>query len=417
MVSRTVRPPGRARPRAAAFVAVVGTLLACLAVYGPPSAARTDDGGVCRVSWTADQWSGGFTAQVSVTNLGPAVSSWELGWTFDAGQKVTSGWNARVTQDGTSVTAHSLDYNGSLPTGSSTSFGLQGTWSGTDPAPDDFTLNGASCGDGPAPTSGTSATPTGSPSGSASPSDSPAPSGSASPTPSDDPAPGCADATVCSGFEDQTGSIPSGSWTVVAPDCNGSGKVTVDSSVVHAGSRSLRVDGAAGYCNHAFAATAEDVSAVGPVVYGRLWVRHTTALPAAHVTMVTMADARDGGRELRIGGQNAALQWNRQSDDATLPAQSPAGVALSAPLPTGRWVCLRFAIDTTRQSMDTWMDDRQIAGLHVDGTPTQDVDSQWLSRTTAPRPTTLRLGWESYGTGDDTLWYDDIALGSSPLAC
>ncbi|MER6923384.1 cellulose-binding protein, partial [Streptomyces spiralis] len=243
------------------------------------------------------------------------------------------------------------------------------------------------------------------------------PTPSPTPTPSGGPSPECGGATVCSGFEDQTGSVPSGAWTTVAPDCQGSGKVTVDTSVAHTGSRSVRVDGAAGYCNHAFVATTKDVSAVGPVVYGRLWVRHTTSLPAAHVTMITMADARDGGRDLRMGGQNGALQWNRQSDDATLPAQSPAGVALSAPLPTGRWVCLRFAVDTTRQSMDTWMDDTQIAGLHVDGTPTQDVDAQWLSRTTAPRPTTLRLGWESYGTGDDTLWYDDVALGSSPLSC
>ncbi|MGV9350136.1 cellulose-binding domain-containing protein [Streptomyces spiralis] len=414
MVSRTVRPPGRRPARAAALVTLMSALLAWLAGYGPLSAARgADQGGACRVSWTVNQWSGGFTAQVSVTNLGPQVGSWTLGWTFDAGQRVTSAWNARVDQTGTAVTATSLDYNGSLATGGSASFGLQGTWSGANPAPGDFTFDGAPCGDGSDPGPGPSPDPT--PSTTPTPSGTPTPS--PTPTPSGGPSPECGGATVCSGFEDQTGSVPSGAWTTVAPDCQGSGKVAVDTSVAHTGSRSVRVDGAAGYCNHAFVATTKDVSAVGPVVYGRLWVRHTTSLPAAHVTMITMADARDGGRDLRVGGQNGALQWNRQSDDATLPAQSPAGVALSAPLPTGRWVCLRFAVDTTRQNMDTWMDDTQIAGLHVDGTPTQDVDAQWLSRTTAPRPTTLRLGWESYGTGDDTLWYDDVAFGSSPLSC
>ncbi|MFF0248181.1 hypothetical protein ACWEU6_16835 [Streptosporangium sandarakinum] len=130
-----------------------------------------------------------------------------------------------------------------------------------------------------------------------------------------------------------------------------------------------------------------------------------------------MADARDGGRDLRVGGQNGALQWNRESDDATLPEQSPAGVALSTPLPVGRWVCLRYEIDTTRQSIRTLVDDQEVAGLRVDGVPTQDVDSQWLRRTTAPRPTTLRLGWESYGGDQDTIWYDDVALSSSPLSC
>jgi hypothetical protein len=67
--------------------------------------------------------------------------------------------------------------------------------------------------------------------------------------------------------------------------------------------------------------------------------------------------------------------------------------------------------------MDTWVNGTEVPGLHVDGVPTQDIDQQWLSRTTAPRPTTLRLGWEAYGTGDDTVWYDDVALGNQPIAC
>ncbi|WP_433501360.1 hypothetical protein ACQP1K_14175 [Sphaerimonospora sp. CA-214678] len=133
--------------------------------------------------------------------------------------------------------------------------------------------------------------------------------------------------------------------------------------------------------------------------------------------MITMSDSRDGGKDLRIGGQNGALQWNRESDDATLPEQSPSGVAQSSPLPTGRWVCLRFQIDTTQQSMRTYLDGQEIAGLRVDGVPTQDIDSQWLRRTTAPRPTTFRLGWESYAGDQDTLWYDDVALGANPIGC
>ncbi|MFD7921380.1 cellulose-binding protein [Streptomyces sp. NPDC059740] len=228
---------------------------------------------------------------------------------------------------------------------------------------------------------------------------------------------GCQAAAVCTDFEDQSGSTPGGAWQTVAPDCQGTGTATVDTAVAHSGTRSIRVDGGTGYCNHVFVATTADLSSVGPVVYGRLWVRHTTPLPASHVTMVAMPDASQGGRALRVGGQNGALQWNRESDDATLPEQSPAGVALSTPLPTDRWACLRFEVDTTRQSMATWLDDAEVPGLHVDGTPTQDVDGQWLRSGTAPRPTGLRLGWESYGSGADTVWYDDVALGSSPQSC
>ncbi|MBO4275229.1 hypothetical protein, partial [Microbispora triticiradicis] len=232
------------------------------------------------------------------------------------------------------------------------------------------------------------------------------------------PSTGCSGSglVVCSGFEDQSGT-PSGEWQVSTPNCSGSGTATIDTSTAHSGGKSLRVNGGGNYCNHMFVGTTKNVSAIGPVVYGRMWVRHTTALPANHVTMITMADSRDGGKDLRIGGQGNALQWNRESDDATLPEQSPAGIALSTPLPTNRWVCLRFQIDTSQQAMRTYLDDQEIAGLRVDGTPTQNVDAQWLRRTTAPRPTTFRLGWESYGSDSDTLWYDDVALGSSPVGC
>lgn len=224
-------------------------------------------------------------------------------------------------------------------------------------------------------------------------------------------------ALICSDFEDQTGPVPSGDWQFTTPDCQGTGTAAVDTEVAHSGGRSLRVDGGTGYCNHAFVASTADLSSAGPVVYVRMWVRHTTALPAAHVTFVSLPDTSQDGRSLRVGGQNGALQWNREVDDATLPAQSPAGVALSRPLPTDSWQCLRFSIDTTAPGLDTWLGDELVPGLHADGDPTQDVDQQWLARTTPPRPTALRLGWESYGTGDDTLWFDDVTVGSAPVDC
>ncbi|MFF0306951.1 cellulose-binding domain-containing protein [Streptosporangium sp. NPDC004379] len=410
-----------ARFRAVAVSAalVLGGLAATAAV---PAAALPDTG--CRVDYTLNQWQGGFTAQVKVTNLGPAVNGWRLRWTFGGDQRVTSAWSAQVGQSGTTVTATNVSWNASLPTGGTADFGLQGTWTAADPVPADFTLNDVACnGAGsPSPSVTPTATPTATPTvtptatPTATPTVTPTVTPTATPTVTPTGEPGCAGAAVCSGFEDQTG-VPAGDWQVVTPNCSGSGTAVVDTSVAHSGSRSLRINGGGGYCNHVFAGTTRDVSAVGPVVYGRMWVRHTTALPTGHISMITMADSRDGGRDLRVGGQNGALQWNRESDDATLPEQSPTGVSLSTPLPVGRWVCLRYEIDTTRQSIRTLLDDREVAGLRVDGVPTQDVDSQWLRRTTAPRPTTLRLGWESYSGDQDTIWYDDVALSSSPLSC
>ncbi|MGX1364781.1 hypothetical protein RKD19_000140 [Streptomyces canus] len=331
-------------------------VLTVVAVALPAIATSRAQGAAtgCTVEYTTNEWSGGFTAQIRVTNLGAALNGWRLEWAYGGDQQVTSAWNAQVTQADSAVTAVNAAHNAVLAAGGSVDFGLQGTWRTAAPAPTAFALNGAPCGGTTTPTP----TPT--------------------PTPTVTVPAECAGAgaTICSDFEDQTGTVPSGTWQTTAPDCQGTGKVSVDTSVAYSGTRSLRVDGGAGYCNHVFAASTRDLSSVGPVVYVRMRVRHTTALPTNHVAFVSMPDASQGGKALRVGGQNGALQWNRESDDATLPEQSPAGVALSTPLATGRWLCLRYQIDTTTQSMHTWVDDQEIAGLHVDGVPTQNVDGQ-----------------------------------------
>jgi endoglucanase len=100
----------------------------------------------CRVAYTANQWPGGFTGTITITNLGDAVNGWTLGFTFpDAGQRVGQGWSATYSQSGTAVTARSLDYNGALATGASIGIGFNGTWTGANPSPTSFTLNGVTC--------------------------------------------------------------------------------------------------------------------------------------------------------------------------------------------------------------------------------------------------------------------------------
>jgi endo-1,4-beta-xylanase len=112
-----------------------------------PTPTPTPPGnGGCSVTYTiSSQWSGGFGANVSVTNLGDPVSSWTLTWSFGAGQQVTQAWNATVTQSGSNVTARSVSYNGSLGTGAGTSFGFNGSWNGGNPVPTDFALDGTAC--------------------------------------------------------------------------------------------------------------------------------------------------------------------------------------------------------------------------------------------------------------------------------
>lgn len=101
----------------------------------------------CTVSYGVNQWNTGFTATVTVRNSGSsAVNGWTLAWSYPSGQKVTQGWNATVSQSGTAVTATNLSYNATIAAGGTQSFGFNATWSGSNPAPAGFTLNGTACG-------------------------------------------------------------------------------------------------------------------------------------------------------------------------------------------------------------------------------------------------------------------------------
>jgi hypothetical protein len=271
----------------------------------------------------------------------------------------------------------------------------------------------------PPPTAGPTATPTGNPpTGGPTPTAIPTVTPTGNPPTSGPPPAGCAGAVLCDGFENQAGGTPSGAWTVAFRDCQGTGTATVDTATTHSGSKSVRVNGGGGYCNHVFVRPTQSLTTVGSVVYGRYFVRHTTALPPAHVTFMAMRDENDGGRDLRMGGQNSALQWNRESDDATLPEQSPAGVAQSRPLPTGQWNCVEFMVDGGRGHIRTWLNGAEVPGLVADGVATNDIDRQWLNKANwRPALSDLRLGWESYGDGANTLWYDDVAVGAARIGC
>ncbi|MFC6094506.1 cellulase family glycosylhydrolase [Saccharothrix lopnurensis] len=139
----------------AASAVVLGSAVAML-----PNAMAAAQG--CRVDYTVtSQWQGGFQANVKLTNLGDPVSGWSLGFTFPtSGQRVGQGWNATWSQSGSAVTATNVDWNRSLGTGASTDLGLTGTFSGSNPAPTSFALNGVACTGSPTSTNTTTTTTT-----------------------------------------------------------------------------------------------------------------------------------------------------------------------------------------------------------------------------------------------------------------
>ena len=111
----------------------------------PPTTPPAGTAG-CRVTYSADSWGNGFVANVTVANTGnSALNGWTLGFTLPSGQAVTNAWNATLSGTSGALTARNSAHNGSIPAGGSTSFGFQGTYSGSFASPSAFTLNGSAC--------------------------------------------------------------------------------------------------------------------------------------------------------------------------------------------------------------------------------------------------------------------------------
>ncbi|MCY9555715.1 cellulose-binding domain-containing protein, partial [Paenibacillus apiarius] len=81
-----------------------GVLVAGGLVTLPVTAAQAAT--QCSVTYTTSDWPGGFTGTVTIKNIGDALSSWNLGFTFpNSSQRVVNGWSARWSQSGQNVTA------------------------------------------------------------------------------------------------------------------------------------------------------------------------------------------------------------------------------------------------------------------------------------------------------------------------
>ncbi|MFV2088287.1 cellulose-binding domain-containing protein, partial [Micromonospora sp. LOL_021] len=137
-----LRGAGRSRMRrglSAAAAVVLGSGVLVVAATQASAAAG------CRVDYSVNQWNTGFTANLTVTNLGDPLSGWTLEWDYSGNQQITQAWNSEFTQSGNRVTLRNAPWNGSLGTNASVNPGFNASYSGTNTAPTVFRLNGVAC--------------------------------------------------------------------------------------------------------------------------------------------------------------------------------------------------------------------------------------------------------------------------------
>jgi hypothetical protein len=104
-------------------------------------------GGVrtCTVAYTKSDWGHNFNADLIVTNTGdPALSTWQLTFSFGGNQHINTSWPGSFTQTGRNVTLNAGTPS-SLGVGASVQTFFNANYSGTNADPTMFSLNGQMC--------------------------------------------------------------------------------------------------------------------------------------------------------------------------------------------------------------------------------------------------------------------------------
>jgi endoglucanase len=125
-------------------VAVAAAALSAAAV--PLAGEATAAAFACRVDYSTNDWGGGFTANVSIGNLGTsAASGWTLTYSYAGNQRLQQGWTGVWSQTGNRVTVTNTAWNGTIAASGSVSTGANFSYSGANAKPADFAVNGAAC--------------------------------------------------------------------------------------------------------------------------------------------------------------------------------------------------------------------------------------------------------------------------------
>jgi hypothetical protein len=232
---------------------------------------------------------------------------------------------------------------------------------------------------------------------------------------------GCASLALCDDFETSAPNGPPNAtrWTMI-PTAAG-GTATIDTIGAHGSARSLKVVSP----DRLYLRNSSVIGTLGPVVHVRFYARFGAALPQGHgaivVTHPMAVDQYAQQPELRFGSQDAVFHWNTDTDQANIPDVSPNGDAASFKPAVNTWYCVELTINSGNGHLNVSVDGADVPGLAEDGVATANIDQAWvgsaqsLSRYSAFAD--FNVGWQSYGGGAMTIWFDDVALSAAPIGC
>jgi len=232
---------------------------------------------------------------------------------------------------------------------------------------------------------------------------------------------GCASLALCDDFETTATNGPPNParWTPIPT--SGSGSATIDTIGAHGSARSLKVVSP----DRLYLRNSAVIATLGPVVHVRFYARFMTALAGGHGAMIVThpiaVDQYTQQPELRFGSQDMVLHWNTDTDQANIPDVSPQGDAVSFKPAALTWYCIELTVNSTNGHLNVSVDGADVPGLAEDGVGTANIDQAWVASTQSLSRYTafadFNVGWQSYGAGAMTIWFDDVALSAAPIGC
>jgi hypothetical protein len=222
---------------------------------------------------------------------------------------------------------------------------------------------------------------------------------------------------VSDDFEAASGTTPDAAkWSVFNGDQ--SNAVAVSSEQAHSGTHSVKVDVKnAG----AMLTTKVGLPTASGAVYFRAWARFSNGAAAAaawqnHVTFIEAGGLLangdvDQGDEARLGGQAGKIAANLSHGDGLSPSPWAMPCTPCADPPeSAKWVCVEGLFDVSGQKVAAWLDGVQVVKA--------DSQADWHAASTYPAALKrVGFGWEAYGSVANTVYYDDVAIGTERIGC
>jgi len=226
-----------------------------------------------------------------------------------------------------------------------------------------------------------------------------------------------------------TGMQPAGwdnfiSYNKNAPNPSGALVAVVDTTRAHSGTKSLHVksDGAPVQLTKAL------MSGMNKL-YVRVWVYMSRQLgqqtntSANHETLIALrTKSGDVNNEIRFGEIKGTVGVNETPSDNIAPTMDKWHKASGPLVAASTWSCIEvaFLADSSPNTLKSWQNGAtlfDVAGSGTDQWQNNKVTDDWVAQKFGGAPSEVVIGWQSFSSAANEIWFDDLVLSTSPIGC